>query len=65
MKPNIYRESKNFEVPIKKYPSHNFVYIEPIVTTQGNYSHGPKVIPTTPKLKSIVAEFDVKVLTYI
>jgi hypothetical protein len=45
------------------YILHNFVYIEPIVTTQGNCSHGPKVIPTTPKLKYAVAKLDVKCLT--
>jgi hypothetical protein len=32
---------------------HNFVYIEPIVTTQGNYSHGPKVILTTPNVATL------------
>ncbi len=28
---------------MENYPLHNLGYTEPIVTTQGNYSHGPKV----------------------
>jgi hypothetical protein len=35
-----------FVVPIENYPLQNLVYIEPIVTTKGNYSHDPKAIPT-------------------
>ncbi len=39
------------------------VYIEPIATTEGNYLHGLKVVPTSFGLRRfIVVEHDVKVL---
>jgi hypothetical protein len=44
---------------------HNLVYTEPIVTTQGNYSHGPKAVSTSFKLrKSIIAEPNVEVYVH-
>jgi hypothetical protein len=49
-------------IPIENYPLHNLVYTEPIVTTQGNYSHGLKAVSTSSKLrKSIIAEPNVEV----
>jgi hypothetical protein len=32
-----------FAILMENYPLHNLGYTKPIVTTQGNYSHGPKV----------------------
>jgi hypothetical protein len=32
---------------VENFPWHNLVYIEPIMTTQENYSHGNRSIPTS------------------
>jgi hypothetical protein len=32
-----------FAILMENHPLHNLGYTEPTVTTQGNYSHGPKV----------------------
>jgi hypothetical protein len=36
-----------FIVPINNFPLHKLVYNKSIETTQGNYSHGPKIVPTS------------------
>jgi hypothetical protein len=38
-------------VPINNFPLHKLVYNKSIETTQGTYSHGPKIIPTSYGLK--------------
>jgi hypothetical protein len=41
---------------MESFPLHNMVYIEPIVTTQENYSHGSRSIPTSFLLKRFVVK---------
>jgi hypothetical protein len=48
-----------FIVPIKNFRLHKLVY-KYIETTQGNYSHGPKIVPTSYRLKRfIVVELNI------
>jgi hypothetical protein len=49
-------------VPINNFHLHKLVYSKFIETTQRNYSHGPKIIPTSFGLnRSIVVEPNVEV----
>jgi hypothetical protein len=43
-----------FIIPIKNFPLHKLVYSKYIETTQGNYSHGPKIVPTSYRLKRFI-----------
>lgn len=43
-----------FIVPIKNFPLHKLVYSKFIETTQGNYSHRPKIVPTSYRLKIFI-----------
>jgi hypothetical protein len=39
---------------VDNFPLHNLAYIEPIVTTQKNYSHGTIIIPISFVLRRLV-----------
>jgi len=39
---------------MENFPLHNVIYIEPIVTTQKNYSHGTIIIPISFVLRRLV-----------
>lgn len=39
---------------MENFPLHNLIYIEPIVTTQKNYSHGKIIIPISFVLRRLV-----------
>jgi hypothetical protein len=50
---------RNQRIPtilVENFPLHNLVYIEPIVTTQENYSHGNRSIPTKFVLKRFIVK---------
>lgn len=53
-------------IAVENFPLHNMVYIEPIVTMQGNHSHGTIVIPTSFILaRFVMANFHVDVPTHL